>query len=118
MKRDLELVRTILLAVESRQPPEFGRRLSIESVDDDLVSDHVEILREGGYLHAQKTNDALGRGWCRIRLTWSGHDYLDAVRDHGTWEKTKGLLAKAGGSAALEVVKAIAGEVARRALFG
>lgn len=43
-----------------------------------------------------------------FRLTSQGHDYLDAIRDQGIWAKTKDVVAKTGGSATLEIVKALA----------
>ncbi len=41
-------------------------------------------------------------------VTWAGHDYLDAVRDQGVWDKTKSAVAETGGNASLEIVKALA----------
>jgi Hypothetical protein (DUF2513) len=46
-----------------------------------------------------------------LRMTNSGHDYLDSVRDTKVWNKTKSLLEKVGGSAASEVVKDVAAKV-------
>jgi hypothetical protein len=43
-----------------------------------------------------------------FELTWLGHDYLDAVRDEGIWHKTKKAVSETGGSATLEIVKALA----------
>jgi hypothetical protein len=43
-----------------------------------------------------------------FRVTNSGHDFLDSVRDDKVWSKTKRQLTKVGGSAALDVVKATA----------
>ena len=43
-----------------------------------------------------------------FRMTNQGHDYLDAIRDNGIWTKTKAAVAETGGSATLEIVKALA----------
>ena len=48
-----------------------------------------------------------------IRVTNSGYDYLDTVRDPKVWSQTKSVLEKVGGSAALEVVKDIAANYGR-----
>ena len=41
------------------------------------------------------------------RLTWAGHDYLDAVRDPKIWHKTKEATDKVG-SWTFEIVKELA----------
>ena len=41
------------------------------------------------------------------RLTWAGHDYLDAVRDPKVWQKTKDATEKVG-SWTFEIVKELA----------
>ncbi|WP_085893338.1 DUF2513 domain-containing protein [Roseovarius litorisediminis] len=48
--------------------------------------------------------------------SWNGHDYLDAVRDPGIWSKTTTAVKETGGSAALEIVKALAVGFAKKKL--
>jgi hypothetical protein len=47
---------------------------------------------------------------CRgiVRLTNSGHDYLEAIRDDGVWSRTRAAVAETGGSATLEIIKSLA----------
>jgi len=42
------------------------------------------------------------------RITNQGHDYIDAIRDDGIWQKTKKAVAETGGSATLEIIKSVA----------
>ena len=42
------------------------------------------------------------------RLTAQGHDFIEAIRDEGIWEKTKKVVSETGGNATLEMVKIIA----------
>ena len=44
----------------------------------------------------------------RLRFSFTGHDDLDAIRDEGIWNKTLNAVAETGGSATLEMVKALA----------
>ena len=107
MKRDMELVRRILLEVEAR--PEFpGGRLRLDGYDGKVISNHVELLYEKGYIDAHKTNDEDGWAWMPKRLKWEGHDLLDAFRDESIWKKTKQSLLAVGGAATIEITKAIA----------
>lgn len=42
----------------------------------------------------------MGNGaWIFDRLTWSGHDFLDTVRDPEVWKRTKSGASKIGGLA-------------------
>ena len=50
------------------------------------------------------------------RMTSSGHDYLDSVRDPKIWQDIKNGLAKAGGSASLAIVQATAVAVLKLSL--
>ena len=48
------------------------------------------------------------QGGSVTRLTWQGHDFLDAVRNESVWNSTKAKVGKAVGSASLEVIRAVA----------
>lgn len=43
-----------------------------------------------------------------FHITNEGHDFLEAIRDEGLWQKTKDTVSKTGGNATLEIVKALA----------
>ena len=115
MKLDKELVREILLQVEAATPDpkgwvavEFGDREAEE------VDYHVELLVEAGYLRAQGVGgDQGGTCWLVERLTYSGHEFLDTVRDGEVWRRTKDGAAKVGG-AGLKLVAQLAGAYAKQ----
>lgn len=94
MKRDLELAKHILAAVEKSNPfvrdPFSGGGLNVGDIaghyDVESVSYHLVLLLEEGFL----TRDTLHQGkWSghksagqrgRLRLTWKGHNLLDELR--------------------------------------
>jgi uncharacterized protein DUF2513 len=86
MKRDIELIRLILLREEQGTPPpalaSYGTGLvlynSALAIEAGLL--RGEVLHEGG------SNIPIGnvRG-----ITWAGHDFLDATRDPRIWNKTR-----------------------------
>ncbi|MDP3961387.1 MAG: DUF2513 domain-containing protein [Pseudorhodobacter sp.] len=41
-------------------------------------------------------------------ITFDGHDYLDAIRDEGIWQKTKKAVVDTGGNATVEILNACA----------
>jgi hypothetical protein len=49
---------------------------------------------------------------CVHRLTWQGHDLLDAIRNDQVWAQTKTTVIEIVGSVAVDVLKNIAGHIA------
>ena len=100
MKRDMDLVREILLAVEDGFQT-FGDS-KITEVEArfpwpaQTVHEHLHLLLEAGLL--EKLGESRHAKLLHIRgLTWEGHDFLDTVRDPEVWKRTKaGALAIGG----------------------
>jgi hypothetical protein len=91
MKRDFDLVRTILKEIESRPAGDFIRGLSIDGRTQAEVDEHVRIMIDAGLLDGQpKTMMLAGYRPTFIRgLSWHGHDFLDAARDDSIWKKVR-----------------------------
>jgi hypothetical protein len=113
MKRDLDLIRLVLLNIESGTPPDELAAYTEEQV---LYHCHLAIeagLVEGRALHNSARVIVAAR---MDRLTWEGHDFLDAARSESNWSKAKETIHKAGGSWTFEVMKALLVEIAKRSL--
>lgn len=50
------------------------------------------------------------------RLTFEGHNYLNAIRDNTIWAKTKEKLVSVGSSATIEIVSQLATSIAKKTL--
>ena len=91
MKRDMDLVRTILLAIEERPNDSRMQPLQIENAEPAIVFGHVELLHEAGLIQGRDVTPQ-GTPFRKIvplRLTWAGHEFLDAVRRDAVWQKVK-----------------------------
>ena len=109
MKRDMNLVREILIAVEAHPDPQVPMDpLSIEGFSADEISYHVQIMAEAGLLDAIDASSSDDYDWRPRRLTWQGQEFLAAVRNDTVWRKIKQLIAEKGGAIPLEVVKTLA----------
>ena len=114
MKRDLELVRLILIRAEAAD--DFTLRASsfaADGYDQKTVARHFQLLEEAGLIEANLLRtESLGvlQGMLE-RLTWEGHEFLEATRNETVWSRTKAIVGEKGGSASFEVLKALAMEV-------
>jgi len=101
MRRDLNLFREILLALEG-DPPRDARgwpTLAPAGRTEWEISYHVKLMHEARLLHAKETTSQdtpIGEErWQATHPTSQGHDFLDAARDATVWKKA---LAKVGGA--------------------
>jgi hypothetical protein len=112
MKRDLNLIKEILLFVEAKSDT-LPNPIQITGYLEDEVNYHCLLLLESDYIQGQK----LGYGNVfPSRLTSKGHDFLDASRDNGIWKKTIETIKEHGGSFTLEIVKTLAIDFAKQKL--
>ena len=117
MKRDLDLLRDILLHIEEK---DLGNRAwikdwgNLEKVDNKVRTEHIYMLYEAGFIEVTDASviGQNGRRFYPKRITMAGHDYLDSVRDPKIWKSTKSKLSKIGGSTTLAIIQAVAVKVA------
>ncbi|WP_460128255.1 DUF2513 domain-containing protein [Pseudomonas sp. S3_A09] len=98
MKLDKEIVREILLAVEANDDAQSWMTLKIEGRSDKELSYHVMLLDEAGLLSGISLGGIGHFEWQPKRLTYRGHEFLDAVRDGEVWRRTKEGAEKVGGA--------------------
>jgi len=119
MKRDLNLIRLIMLEQEGSEiiddlktmfATEYGQGF------EQIYKKHIVLLIESNLLDGQYR--FLTNGTVQVtvnRITWAGYEYLDNIRDNEVWAKTKTMLGRFG-SAALPIVQQVAGEIIKSAL--
>ncbi len=107
MKRDIDLIREILLQLELNGPNMSGVKFQIEGYSQDEINYHLSLLVEGGLVDAIDVSSHKGVGWIPRRLTLEGHDFLDRARDKNRWEKAKKILAEKGGGMAIGLLNSI-----------
>jgi hypothetical protein len=103
MKRDLDLIREILLKIEQdiglsnkRYSFQFdNQKMVIDGYNDEQVYGHIVMLIESPFVEGLRYQS----GEIEIKgLTWDGREFLDAIRDAGGWKKTKETAQKIGGA--------------------
>lgn len=99
MIRDLDLLREILIEIESWPPNVSAKKVEVEGYSYSEVTYHALLLHEAGYIEGATFGDPLhGKAIKPTHLTWEGHEFLDEARDRTVWEKVKKVTAKAGAS--------------------
>lgn len=123
MKRDMDLIRRILIEVESIDTPEVSTALELDGVDEVTVKYHLTLLVDAGLMEEVEHGFTRSRPGTKIlfsrliRLTWQGHEFLDAARDQTRWNKAKEQMAKIGG-VGVEGMKAILFKIIADAISG
>ena len=113
MKRNWDVVRKILLKLE-----EIGNTTSrlepdqVNGYDSELVSYHMELLNDAGLIHAKCIRTLSAPLHCvALSMTWTGHEFLDQVRQDSVWNKVKGTAREKGLDLSLDVIVSLAKSV-------
>lgn len=106
MKRDMDLIRKILLAAEAL--PYAGDFQSLEGVEEEKFVTHALWLKEAGLIEAvgmagsgSAAKFAIVQG-----LTWKGTEFVAAMQNESLWARAKEKFMKPGTSFTLDIVKA------------
>ncbi|MEN3368464.1 MAG: hypothetical protein V7609_607 [Verrucomicrobiota bacterium] len=111
MKRDVDIVRSLLLRAEAAD--------GSVSVNDPVETYHVRIMIDAGLVEGriseEVTSDAPRHSHIH-NLTWAGHDFLDAARSDTVWRTAKEKILRPGVSWTFELLKEILKELAKQQL--
>ena len=106
MKRDMDLIRLILLRVEEQDPNTSSyESITIDGYTSGEVREHIKLLANAGMI-SDVYHDLDGNVWVRS-ITWDGYDYLDKVRDNTIWKKTKDTIKEKGLPLIFDTIKTI-----------
>jgi hypothetical protein len=102
MKRDMELIRVSLLEVEREEPAP-----DLSGYTQDQKVYHMALCIEAGLVDGEIVKDGNGypAATAAVRLTWKGHEFLDAARNDTIWRKALGHIKKAGVTVTLPVLE-------------
>ncbi len=93
MKRDFELIKKILIEIESFKDTQW-QRIKFDDYKQNEVDYQVMLLQEQDLIVAKDLRDSTGDDWRVSRLTSEGHDFLDAAKNDTVWKNAKQIIAK------------------------
>ena len=112
MRKDVDLIRLILLQVEGE------KQVDLSPYNDDEINFHKALIKEGGLaegiVNYSTANDArpdIPDLAILTRLTWDGHEFLDNAKSEKTWANAKDLVMRNGATLSLEAMKIALSEV-------
>ena len=116
MVRDWEIVKEILLRLESGEKPNWQvNAKDFPSFDEQAVAYNMRLLDDAGYIEGRFLNNSDGSGTIALaialRLTNAGHDLLDTVRNATVWGKIKDKFAKNGLDMTFDLVIKVGKEI-------
>jgi hypothetical protein len=102
MKRDMDLIRMLLLQQETGEAPQ-----GLAEYPEPLIAYNVALMKDAGLIEAAiaKGPDGTPTRAVIIRMTWAGHDFLDAARNDTVWRTAREKILKPGASWTFELLK-------------
>jgi hypothetical protein len=106
MKRDMNLVREILMWVENQKHGYVNGNPNIEGYSEDEIGYHVYLMYQAGLVNAADTTSMGDKSpnALLLGLTWHGHQFVDAAKDETIWSKAKGTILKSSAGVAFDVL--------------
>jgi DNA-binding transcriptional ArsR family regulator len=107
----MEVIRSILLAKESSDRPV----VKVEGIDKQKFSYHVKLLLDAGYIEGSIAEDS---NWLPVDavvkdVTWSGHEFIEVMKDDTVWEKVKTSIIDTGKSWSMDILFELLKDAAR-----
>ena len=115
MKRDMDLIRFILLEIE-RADEEDVENMTIDGYSSNEIMYNANLMKQNNMINTCK-EDIIGNYYIGS-LTWDGSDYLDKVRDDTKWKKIKGIIKEKALPFTIDIVKSVASTLISAAAEG
>ena len=108
MKRDFDLIRSLLIEIELCEDTAGNYAPKIEGHADGTIQYHLHLLFEAGLITGIPIKTMGDYPKLRqLNLTWTGHDFLDSARNDKVWNVAIQKVKDTVGSASIEVVKKV-----------
>jgi Hypothetical protein (DUF2513) len=99
MKRDMELIRELLLAIEAVDSPDVFQatlKLKVNSMREDMIH-NLKLMVDAGFLLADPLETQAGTSDFLIRrITYAGYEFLDSARNESIWSTARETITKKG----------------------
>jgi hypothetical protein len=118
MRRDMDLIRKMILAVEDHPAGFAPDNFAIEGHSEEEIAYHAYLIVDAGLaegIDMTSMGDSSPE-WAIRNLTWQGHEFADAARDETRWKKAMGIVSEKSGSVTLAVLTQLLTALMRNSL--
>ena len=118
MKRDMNLVRSILLALEQHEHGHAPDKLKIEGFSDEQIGYHIYLMGQANLLKVANINscDSLSPTAIPIGITWEGYEFLEMAREPSMWKRAVEKVTSTGGTMTIDILKTVLAALAKQSL--
>ena len=119
MKRDMDLIRKIILASRATD----GYLHKLQGVDQETFGYHVWLIRQAGLAECQVDWSVDGPPARPVlafveRLTWTGQDFADSITDETIWRKATESVVKPAASFTFDILKDVISNLIKAGIPG
>ena len=115
MKRDMDLVRQILLTIEERPPESASCGVTIPEYSKAELELHLRLMEDAGLVQGVSINSSSAS--C-LRMTWHGYEFLETTRKDTLWQKAKEITIQQTGGLSIAALTEALKTMSRMAIEG
>jgi hypothetical protein len=115
MKRDMDLVRQILIVLEDYEHGLAPEPFAVPGYTEEQIGYHIVLMDEAGLVQAHPDTSFGQQSPSAMleRITWAGHEFIGNARNETIWNRVKGIVVAKGGTVSFEVLKFLVVETAK-----
>ncbi|MDO6467538.1 MAG: DUF2513 domain-containing protein [Paraglaciecola chathamensis] len=111
MKRDMDLIRKLVLYIEAKEDDHPISKEPFAGFTELEFEEHYHLLYEAGLVRCEtvcsrSTPSRIVRV-IPFSLTWEGHDFADAIKNEKIWKNAKDKITSQIGGLPFDVLKAV-----------
>lgn len=107
MKRDMELIRKILMELEKRSFEEMSKEVVIPGYDQKTISFHLWLLVDARLISAVDMSSTNEISFIPDNITWDGYEFLELAKNNTVWEKAIRAIKDKGPGIPFEILKLV-----------
>ncbi len=117
MKCDMNLVRKMLLEIETQESGYAPENLAIDGYDQKQIYYHAYIMTQSGLIESTKYPEFFNSKSPQAipkSLTWKGHEFLESARNETLWKKAMNMVNEKGGSITISALGQLLGSLMKQ----
>ena len=120
MKRDIDLIRKLLIYLEDKPDDKMVKELELDGYDKSNIMYHFILMDQAGLIRCERevsssTSDRVIMVY-PFGLSWQGHELLEASRNETMWKKAKSILLTESGAISVDVLKSLLVSMAKESV--